>query len=326
MSGLTGLFVALDGADGTTPVGARKALAGLLQWSGSGTPFDVQTGVFPTDGTAVVAGTSGMSYDVSAFVAVLLPSAAIGPVIAANDAPVNVATTAAPGSNSRIDVIWCRQHLVAADGGADSDVDLEIGVTQGTPAASPSVPSIPTGALGLYKVTVPTGTTATNVLTFTKLHGDAGTNAAYRPAHVVKAGDQTYNTNALADDTGLQFPGAANAVYQVESVVHYVTSGTTSGPSVSLSLPSGTFDAAVTSGRGGTGDNTIVGVAPAGSVTDTLVVLNPLGGGTEFVARATFRVAVGVTGGTVKFRFVDAAGGETLTVKSGSWLTAQRVA
>lgn len=176
MTGRTGLFVARDGSNnGTTPVGARKALSAFIQ-HGGGAGIDIQPGVFIDAQAPVVAGTASMSYDVRAFVAALLPSSAIGPIVAANDATVNVAvddtgaSLAAPPSNSRIDVIYCRQHLVSADGGADTDVVLQIAVKKGTAAASPTVPSVPSDALALMKVTVPTGTTATNVLTFTQLH------------------------------------------------------------------------------------------------------------------------------------------------------------
>lgn len=169
MAGLTGLYVARDGSsNGTTPKGARLAQAGLIQWnSTTGAPAE---GVFADDMTAVVAGKANMSYDVRAFVGTNRLSASVGPVVFANDAVVNVVTTAAPGSNSRHDVIWVRQHLVASDGGADTDVILEFGVTQGTVAASPTVPAVPTGALALGRFQVTASVTATSGLTYTRIH------------------------------------------------------------------------------------------------------------------------------------------------------------
>jgi hypothetical protein len=196
MTARTGLYVARDASNnGTTPQGARLAQSGLIEWAGPN-PLDTKQGVFYDTGTPVVAGTAGMSYDVRAFVATGRLSAASGPWISANDATVNVVTTAAPGSNSRIDVIWCRQHLVAADGGADTDVILEIGVTQGTSAASPSVPSVPTGALALMKVTVPSGTLATSGLTFTRMHEWVGGRAVRQPMCRLKASATTSIPNA----------------------------------------------------------------------------------------------------------------------------------
>lgn len=170
MTALTGWPVARDGSNnGTTPKGMRQSLGGLLAGNGS-SALDVRKGVLFDGAGALVSGKANMSYDVRAFRAVLMRSTANGPVLVANDATVNVVTTAAPGSNSRIDIIYAHQHLVAGDGGSDSDVVLEIGVAQGTAAASPSAPSIPSGALELARVTVTSGTTATSSLTISQTH------------------------------------------------------------------------------------------------------------------------------------------------------------
>ena len=170
MAGKTALFVARDASNnGTTPVGARLALGGLLAGNGA-SPLDVRAGVLVDSGGAIVSGTANMSYDVRAFRAVSRVSTANGPTIGANDASVNVVTTAAPGSNSRIDTIWARQHLVTGDGDVDSDVIYQIGVTQGTVAASPAAPTIPVGAVALYHATVTAGVAATSGLVFTRAH------------------------------------------------------------------------------------------------------------------------------------------------------------
>lgn len=167
---LTGLAVSRDGSsNGTTPKGFRLAIGGMLAKNGA-SGVDVRKGVLWDNGGAVVSGTASMTYSVRSCNAVVMPSSTQGPIVVPNDAAINIATTAAPGSNSRIDVIWVRQHLVAADGGADSDVIGEWGVTQGTAAASPSAPAIPTGAVELARATVTTGTTATNTLTISQTH------------------------------------------------------------------------------------------------------------------------------------------------------------
>lgn len=169
MTGQTGLAVSRDGSsNGTTPKGFRLAMGGLLSKSTTG--INVQKGVMWDGAGAVVTGTAGMAYSVRACDAVVMPSSTQGPVIVPNDAALSVATTAAPGSNSRIDIIWVRQHLVAADGGSDSDVVSEWGCTQGATAASPVAPAIPTGAVELARATVTTGTTQTNSLTITQTH------------------------------------------------------------------------------------------------------------------------------------------------------------
>lgn len=185
MAGLPGLFVAEDGSDGTTPQGARLALSGLIPWAGPN-PLDVAEGVFADSFADVCVGKANMSYDVRAFVATNRLSASVGPVVFANAATVNVATTAAPGSNSRYDVVWVRQHLTAADSGADSDIDVEFGVEQGVVSASPVVPAVPTGALALGAFLVTTGVTATSGLVYTRLHDwlprpGGGIYASYTP-------------------------------------------------------------------------------------------------------------------------------------------------
>lgn len=169
MTGQPGLAVSRDGSNnGTTPKSFRLALGGLLAKATSG--IDVRKGILWDGGGSVVTGTAGMAYSVRACVGVVMPSAAQGPILVPNDAALSVATTAAPGSNSRIDIIWVRQHLVAADGGADTDVIGEFGVTQGAVAASPTAPAIPSGAVEIARATVTAGTTATNTLTISQTH------------------------------------------------------------------------------------------------------------------------------------------------------------
>lgn len=181
MAELTGNFVAQTGAGaGTSPKGARLANGGLLAHDGS-TPLGVRKGVLVDGGGPVVTGAAGMTYAVRAFVAVTMATSTNGPTVVPNDAAVSVATTVAPGSNSRIDVIWVRQKLLTGDGGSETTNLAEIGVTQGVAGASPAVPTIPTGALSLATVNVPAGTVATSGLTFTQTHPWAVANGAPIP-------------------------------------------------------------------------------------------------------------------------------------------------
>ncbi len=203
MAGQVGLFVARDGSNnGTTPKGARLALGGLLSGNGA-YPLDVRTGVLVDAGGVVVSGLGSMSYFVRAFCAVTAASASNGPTVVANDSSVVVATTAAPGSNSRIDVIWVRQHHVAGDGATDPDVTCEIGVTNGTAAAVPAVPAIPTGALSLAQVTVPSGTVATNTLTFTRTFKWTAANGSVIPMTTTErdALSGVYNGRVIFNET-----------------------------------------------------------------------------------------------------------------------------
>lgn len=166
MTAQTGLFVARDaGGNGTTPKGARTALAGLLAKNADGT---VKVGVLADGQGPVVTGAAGMSYSVRKHVAVTKASEANGPVLVPNDGTVSVSTDPAPGSNSRIDVVYVWQRLVSGDGGSETTVAPVIDVAKGAASATPAVPAIPTGALELARATVPSGTTATSGLTFTQ--------------------------------------------------------------------------------------------------------------------------------------------------------------
>lgn len=160
-----GLFVArAPGGNGTTPTGARQALAGLLAKNADGT---VRTGVLADGLGPVVTGTAGMSYTVRKHVAVTKASEANGPVLVPNDGAVTVSTTPSPGSNSRIDVVYVLQRLVTGDGGSESTNAPIIDVAQGSVSATPSKPSIPTGATELGSFVVTSGATATSALAYT---------------------------------------------------------------------------------------------------------------------------------------------------------------
>lgn len=163
----TGSWVARDaGGNGTTAQGSRLASGGLLS-KNSTSALDVRTGVLFDGGGPVVTGAAGMTYSIRAHVAVTKMSNANGPTLVPNDSTVSVSTDPAPGSNSRIDVIWVRQRHVTGDGGSESSVAPEFGVAKGSSSVTPSAPSIPAGAVELSRATVTTGTTATSGLTFT---------------------------------------------------------------------------------------------------------------------------------------------------------------
>jgi hypothetical protein len=150
--------VGAGGVGAVSPTDARLDLAGLVAASTGGN--GVRLGVFPGPGAdALVTGTSGMSYSVAAFNAVVHRGASTGPYLIANDGAVTVSTTAAPGSGSRIDIIYV-QTPDAEQG--DSDSDPVIGVVQGASGGSPSAPALPTAAIEIARATVQAGATATN--------------------------------------------------------------------------------------------------------------------------------------------------------------------
>lgn len=244
----TGWPVARDaGGNGTTAKGARLASGGLV--AATAAILGVRRGVFVDNMAPVVSGTGGMAYEVRQFRGVTMTTTSNGPVLVAIDSPETVSTSAAPGSNSRIDVIWVRQHLVSGDGGSDSDVELEIGVTQGSVGAAPSVPSIPSGALALARATVTAGATQTSGLTIERAHDWTVANGGLIPDG--NGGALWFNgtawVSAPVGDTGWQALPISTG-YQVQDSDTFGPVGVRRiGPTVSLrgviSKVSGTFPA-----------------------------------------------------------------------------------
>lgn len=169
-------FVALDGSNnGSAPIDLRLAFATTFTVDDGSGGLGIRNGVFYDGLGAAVIGTTDtgtMTYQIRACTLsyYLLGTAASGAVVTVIDAATKVNTTAAPGSNSRIDVIWVRQQAVAADGGGDAANLPLLGCTQGTPAASPSVPAIPTGALAIAQAVVLSSTTQTSTCVITQVH------------------------------------------------------------------------------------------------------------------------------------------------------------
>lgn len=127
----------------------------------------IRAGLFWGGTASIVSGAANMSYNVAAYTIATSRGATSGTVLGGNDGTFNVVTGAAPGSNSRIDVVYHWQREFSIDG---VDSNPVIGVVQGTAAASPTVPSLAAfpGAVALAQILVPTGVTATNTgTTFT---------------------------------------------------------------------------------------------------------------------------------------------------------------
>lgn len=155
-----GLGTTGNAAGTVTPLDHKLAQSGLLAKQGAGSNL-IRPGLFFDGVVNIVTGTSGMSYNVAPFTAALSRGAAAGTVLLCNDGTVNVVTTAAPGSNSRIDIVYAWQREFSLDG---VDSNPVIGVVQGSPAAVPVAPSLSAfpGAIELARITVPAGVTATN--------------------------------------------------------------------------------------------------------------------------------------------------------------------
>lgn len=150
-------------AGGLTIADERLILSGLIVKNADGT---ARTGIFPSGAAPIVTGRASMGYDIAPFRAVVSRTGA-GVELLANDAAVvNVPTDAAPGANSRIDVIYVRPQFTAS---ADASNVPVFGVAKGTAAAIPSKPAIPAGALELATAEILSSatTTASAVITQT---------------------------------------------------------------------------------------------------------------------------------------------------------------
>ena len=216
----------LDPSDnGATPKGRRLGTVGGPL--GRTTGGVVRTGVLIDGMAAVVSGSgAGMSYNVRACAVVAKHSDANGPTISALDATENIAeadagspggtSLAAPGSNSRIDVIYAVQDLITSDGGATvggAQVNtFRVGVRKGTEAASPSIPSIADvpGAVALARATVPSSATTTSGLTFTQMHDWCTANGGLIPTAKGSRKFTAWNgTEMMPVNAGIDVQGAS---------------------------------------------------------------------------------------------------------------------
>jgi hypothetical protein len=138
-------------SDDTVPVGTTaNALRHILaaQWS--------STGVI--DGLKVT-GTSSLAYHVAAGTAVCSKGSSDGKTLAYFEGANTPTINSNSSGNPRIDCIYIYSNDL--DQG-DSDNLVHIGVVQGTPAANPSAPSIPTYGTLLAQMLLPAGSASTS--------------------------------------------------------------------------------------------------------------------------------------------------------------------
>lgn len=140
-----GIMQTADGT-GTDPITFRRITK--AKWENTG----IITGLS-------VSGRTNLSYAVSAGCAVVSRSDSDGYVEAYWEGGNTPAVSAGDPSNPRIDAIWIKANDKQQ---GDDDNLVEVGVAQGTPAASPVTPAVPTGALIISKMRVPASATSTN--------------------------------------------------------------------------------------------------------------------------------------------------------------------
>lgn len=142
----TALGVAQSSAGvGTTDTAMRHILG--AQWESTGV----------VDGLAVTGGTT-LAYAVAAGVAVCSKGDSDGKTLAWFAGGTTPTVAANSAGNPRIDCIWITSHDLTQ---GDSDNLVTLGVTQGTAAATPTAPTIPTYATLLAQMRMPAGATTT---------------------------------------------------------------------------------------------------------------------------------------------------------------------
>ena len=161
-----------DATRGTSALEVRKGLAGLFAQSSAG-GVGARAGVIPGDRGLVVEGTTSWAYVVWQHHVVTSRGVSDGAHLFGNDGLVQVGTggvgttvAAAPGTGSRIDIVWERHR--AADENGDTVSEPDCGVTSGTAGTPGLAPSIPTGALELGRAVVSAGNANTAAASITQ--------------------------------------------------------------------------------------------------------------------------------------------------------------
>lgn len=219
-----GIGIRKDATRGTTPIETRKALEGLLPSAGV------------LDGMTV-SGQTDWSYSIAAGHFVTKRGGGDGSVPAANDAALLVSTNPAPGTGSRIDIIYVKHNDVDA---ADPTSELVAGVAQGVASGTPVAPSLPTGALELARKTVAAGDANTSA-------GAAISQTA--PRVVVGGGTDSGWVSPAEYGAGYSAPNVTAQTRRIGNMVHHrgvwrPSSGTipTGKSGIVGRLPSGHFD------------------------------------------------------------------------------------
>jgi hypothetical protein len=144
-------------------VGHRRAQAFFVQ-NTAGVAVPGVLGANPLTGYA-----SQMKYKIAATGFVLTRSPDTGAVILPIPSAIDVPTTAAPTANPRIDIIYVKQPLEELSESGKAFIE----VANGTPAASPTPPTLPAGALEIGRHLVKVGDAGTATAEgFTNLAAD----------------------------------------------------------------------------------------------------------------------------------------------------------
>ncbi len=222
----------------TTAQGFRLALAGLLVQSAPGVPVGGRLSApSNADGEPleVRGDPAAMKYYVNAGV-VVIPRAGQGGYLVANPVKATITTATADGSNPRIDRIYIAQpDPELSDAGV-----ARVGVVNGTPAASPSLPALPAGAYELARKVVAAGATNTDSgAAFTNVAPLTNSNFVLADGAVVtaKIADSAVTNAKIAGVDGAKLSGtissgvtsAANHTGKIQGHDYYIQQAEPSG-------------------------------------------------------------------------------------------------
>lgn len=215
----------------------RLALAGLIHANGAAP--SPRVGVLAGPGSnSILSGTSAtgtMTVNVAAHHWVTSRSAADGVYIGAKEAAGTVNIAAAPGANSRIDVVYVKQNDAASTISPDGSTGDVYGVVTGTAAASPTKPALPVGATEIGTVTVAAGATSTN---------GAGVTIATTAPQVVARGARVPVRNSTERNALTQYAGLE--VYRIDSGDVELSNGSSWATTFDSSAPTVTPHAVLT--------------------------------------------------------------------------------
>lgn len=135
-----------------------------------------------------------------------------------SSAQKTVTLTTANGSNPRIDRISARIYDLAqgdtVPGTLPSNGGVQLEVTDGTPAASPSAPSLPPNAIPLATVLVPTSAVNSSSLTVTDVRQSAGEFGSVRPVLPGDAFTGINSTSPAGFAVGELLDDGTNAIHR----------------------------------------------------------------------------------------------------------------
>lgn len=141
----------------TTTTDARKNFAGLIATSTSGV---ARAGIFPSHANALVTSRSDLNVNIAAFTGCAVQFG--GPILLANDGTVQLPTAlVSPVSGTNYYIVYVKQNESASPA-TDGNTNRVLGTTLSTASLTAARALLPTGALELATVEMPTGKTATN--------------------------------------------------------------------------------------------------------------------------------------------------------------------